>query len=248
MNNTAKVDNLSDYGIENIRLNAPYYLIGADTVQVPDSTISQSDLIRQKHLANTFSGLTWSLNYHTARLQTSIGGSWNTYTGNHFGSVIWSQFTANSEINHEWYRSKALKTDFNIYTKAEYLLAPNLHVPGPIYNTGEFIIPLKVLMTTNAILPRSIHLTFLTKSWFIVRSGNANQNIYASVSVANREPNRDNFVDADPTKPAPTPERLYDAEAGYTYNNSNVSLSNHIICITTTSLHSQGLLMMLVHR
>ena len=31
--------------------------------------------------------------------------------------------------------------------------------------------------------------------------------------------------DADPTKPAPTPERLYDAEAGYTYNNSHVSLS-----------------------
>ena len=32
-------------------------------------------------------------------------------------------------------------------------------------------------------------------------------------------------MDADPTKPTPTPERLYDAEAGYTYNNSHVSLS-----------------------
>ena len=35
-------DKLSDYGIESIYLNAPFYLIGNDTIQAPDSTISHS--------------------------------------------------------------------------------------------------------------------------------------------------------------------------------------------------------------
>ena len=217
-------DKLSDYGIENIRLNAPFYLIGNDTIQTPDSTISQSDLIRQKHLANTFSGLTWSLNYHTARLKSSIGGSWNTYDGNHFGRVIWSQFTGNTEINHEWYRSKALKTDFNIYAKAEYLLATNLHAWADLQYR-------RVYYSIDGIDDDQRDITQQhTFNFFNPKAGlsidlNTNQSMYFSLSVASREPNRDNFVDADPSKPAPTPERLYDVEAGYTYNNSHVSLN-----------------------
>ncbi|MEI6680548.1 MAG: TonB-dependent receptor, partial [Mariniphaga sp.] len=51
------------------------------------------------------------------------------------------------------------------------------------------------------------------------------QTIYTSLSVANREPNRDNFVDADPTKPIPQPERLYDAEAGYSLGTNHISFT-----------------------
>ena len=117
-----------DYGIEPLRINMPYYLIGNDTIATPDSTISKSDLIRQKHLANTFTGISWALNYHTKHLQSSLGGSLNTYTGNHFGRVIWAQFAANSEINHEWYRSKASKNDFNVFFKTEYALSEKFNL------------------------------------------------------------------------------------------------------------------------
>ncbi|MEI6062436.1 MAG: TonB-dependent receptor, partial [Bacteroidota bacterium] len=120
--------NLADYGIEPVRTNSPYYLAGADTIRTPDSTISVSDLIRQKHLANTFTGMTWSLNYHVSHLQTSLGGSWNNYIGNHFGRVTWSQFAGNSEINHEWYRSKAVKKDINLFTKTEYSVNEDLSI------------------------------------------------------------------------------------------------------------------------
>ena len=46
------------------------------------------------------------------------------------------------------------------------------------------------------------------------------QRIYVSFAVANREPNRDNFVDADPNHPVPRPETLFDYEAGYNINAS----------------------------
>jgi iron complex outermembrane receptor protein len=217
-------DDLADYGIDAVRTNSPYYVIDSDTIQTPDSIISYSDLIRQKHLANAFTGLTWSLNYHTERLQTSFGGSWNTYSGNHFGRAIWAQFTGNSEINHEWYRSKSLKNDFNIFAKTEYALTSKLTTwvdlqYRTIYYKLDGIDDDQRAITQNH-----------TFNFFNPKAGasyhlSANQNIYASVSVANREPNRDNFVDSDPAQPVPQPERLYDTEAGYSFSTNHVSIN-----------------------
>lgn len=217
-------DKLADYGIDPMRTNSPFYVIGTDTIMTPDSTISTSDLIRQKHLANTFTGLTWALNYHIDRLQSSIGGSWNTYSGNHYGRVIWSQFTGNSEINHEWYRSKALKNDFNVFAKTEYALTPNL-------NTWVDLQYRRIYYSIDGIDDgqRNISQNH-TYNFFNPKAGvsyqlSTKQTIYTSLSVANREPNRDNFVDADPTKPIPQPERLYDAEAGYSLGTNHISFT-----------------------
>jgi iron complex outermembrane recepter protein len=217
-------DNLADYEIDPIKINYPFYMIGNDTIPTPDSTISTSDLIRQKHLANTFSGITWAINYHIDKLQSCIGGSWNTYSGNHFGRVTWSQFTANSEINHEYYRSKALKNDFNIFAKMEYSVTDKLHAWmdlqfRSIYYSIDGIDDDQRDITQ--------HHTF---NFFNPKAGATyniavNQNIYASFSVANREPNRDNFVDSDPSKPSPTSETLYDAEAGYSYNTNKIGVN-----------------------
>jgi iron complex outermembrane receptor protein len=49
----------------------------------------------------------------------------------------------------------------------------------------------------------------------------SNQKIYASFAVSNREPSRKNFTDADPAKPTPKPEQLFDYEAGYEFTNPN---------------------------
>ncbi len=217
-------DNLADYGIDPIRTNSPFYIIGSDTILTPDSTISTSDLIRQKHLANTFTGITWSMNYHIDRLQSSFGGSWNTYDGNHFGRVIWSQFTGNSEINHEWYRSKALKNDFNIFAKTEYALTSRL-------NTWIDLQYRRIYYSIDGIDDDQRDITQNhTYNFFNPKAGvsyqlSAKQNIYASISIANREPNRDNFVDADLTQPVPQPEKLYDFEAGYSISTNNVSIN-----------------------
>ncbi len=217
-------DELEAYGIEPIRINAPYYVTGEDTILTPDSLIRISDLIRQKQLANTFTGFTWSFNYHINRLQSSIGGSWNTYTGNHFGRVIWSQFAGNSEINHEWYRSKALKNDFNIFVKTEYAVTDKLNTWLDLQYRG-------ISYTIDGIDDDSRNITQKhTFNFFNPKAGfsfklNGKQSIYTSLSIAGREPNRDNFVDADPLKPAPRPETLYDAEAGYAISSDWFSIN-----------------------
>jgi iron complex outermembrane receptor protein len=220
-------DDLEDYGIDPIVTNSPYYLINADTIYTPDGFISTSDLIRQKQLANTFTGLTWSMNYHINRLQSSVGGSWNTYTGNHFGTVIWSQFAGKIEINHEWYRSQALKKDFNVFVKTEYALTELLH-------TWIDLQYRRIYYSIDGIdddirdITQNHTFNFFNPKAGISYQPSEKQNIYASLSVANREPNRDNFVDADQSKPLPAKETLYDAEAGYMFSSNRLAFTANV--------------------
>jgi len=220
-------DWLSAYGISPIKINSPFYITDNDTISTPDSTISISDLVRRKQLANTFTGLTWSMNYHTGRLKSSFGGSWNTYTGNHFGTVIWSQFAGNADINHEWYRSQAIKRDLNIFIKTEYSINHNL---------GTWI-DLQVRRINYSIdgidddtrnITQDHNFNFFNPKVGLTYSLNTNHSTYASFSIANREPNRDNFVDADPSRPVPQPETLFDTEAGYTFASNRFSFSTNL--------------------
>jgi len=57
---------------------------------------------------------------------------------------------------------------------------------------------------------------------------NSGKRLYASFSVANREPNRSNFIDADPTLAPPNFETLYDYEAGYTITQNNFQVGANI--------------------
>ena len=217
-------DELSYYNIEPVRTDAPYYVTGADTTLTPDGVIHTSDLIRQQQLANTFTGVTWSLNYLYNKLQSSFGGSWNTYTGDHYGNVIWMQFSGNSEINHEWYSNQGLKKDFNIFVKTQYVLNEKLnawvdlqyrHINYSIVGSDKENRNITQNHLFNFFNPK-IGLSYLLT---------AKQNVYISLAIANREPNRDNYVDADPLKPMPQPETLYDFEGGYSYKTSRISFA-----------------------
>jgi iron complex outermembrane receptor protein len=53
---------------------------------------------------------------------------------------------------------------------------------------------------------------------------NKENNVYASYSIANREPNRSNYTD-NSTSAQPKPERLYDTEIGYRFQSPRFSAS-----------------------
>lgn len=215
-------DDLADYGI------VPDKSFDANENKAADTVTARStDLVRQKHLANTFTGITWSLNYHLNRLQSSLGGSWNTYEGNHFGKVIWSEYTGNIEPGHEWYRSKALKNDFNIFVKTEFGLTEKLNTWVDLqYRKIDYSID-GIDDDTRDITQNHVF-NFFNPKVGISYQVSEKQNTYASISRANREPNRDNFVDANPSQPVPQHETLYDAESGYSLNTSRVSLNANL--------------------
>jgi iron complex outermembrane receptor protein len=217
-------DDLAAYGILTDKAFGSNKGIAHLSISEADSSINSTDLIRQKHLANSFTGLTWSLNYQGSRFHSSVGGSWNTYTGNHFGRITWSEYTGNFEPYHEWYRSKALKNDFNVFAKTEFALTKKLNSWVDLqYRIIQYSIN-GIDDDTRDITQKHIF-NFFNPKIGVSYEFSGKQNAYASVSVSNREPNRDNFVDADPAKPFPHPETLYDAEAGYTFKGSRFSFS-----------------------
>jgi len=220
-------EDFEDYGIAPIRLPGNYYLSGSDTISVPDSLLASGDLIRRKWLDNDFAGITYALSFDKGKFQSSVGGSWNTYTGRHFGRVIWSEFPGSFPYDYEWYRNKARKKDFNMYAKTSYALNKKISILADlqIRNITYWI---DGIDDDSRNISQDHDFTFFNPKAGIYYTVNESNSLYASVAIASREPNRDNFVDADLTKELPSPETLYDAELGYTLQTDKLSLGSNL--------------------
>jgi iron complex outermembrane recepter protein len=182
-----------------------------------DTTIASTDLIRQKWLDNYFYGATYALNYNPAgaRFSATLGGGWNRYDGDHFGEVIWARFASSSEIGQRYYQGDARKTDFNIFTKANYQLTPALSLFGDIqYRTIGYALAGTDDNQRN--VTQQAHYQFLNPKAGITYAVSEQQQVYASYAVGNREPARSDFVDRKGSA-EPQPETLYNLEAGYRF-------------------------------
>lgn len=184
---------------------------------VGGTTVSRTDLIRRKWLDNDFYGVTFSGTYNRETSEFTFGGGYNVYDGNHFGRVIWARNAGDSEMDHEWYRGTGLKKDFNLFAKYNYELAENLNVFADFQYR-------KIDYTIDGVdddlrdLTQEHHFEFFNPKVGIFYQMSDKQSWYANFARANREPNRDNYVDADPNGKKPTFETLNDFELGYKYN------------------------------
>jgi iron complex outermembrane receptor protein len=176
---------------------------------------SISDLVRRKWLDNDFYGFTYSLNYLKDKLSFNLGGGWNNYYGEHYGNVIWARNFSNGDPNHQYYYSDGNKSDFNVFGKVGYQFtrALNLfadlqyrHIDHEMDGEDDDHRDITQHHTFNFVNP---------KAGFNVTL-NDNNSFYGFWGVAQREPNRDDFVDADPGRPLPVSEKMLDYELGYT--------------------------------
>ena len=190
--------------------------------------LSSTDLVRQKWLDNQFGGITLSLNYETKKINASFGGSASRYVGNHFGNVIWVRNAQNLDVANEYYRSKSIKDEANIYAKITSELVDNLYLMTDLqyriisYNmrgTSD-----KYNSNTNAMtdITQSHPFNFFNPKLGLTYNLNKNNEVYISHSIANREPNRSNYTDAGTTD-LPVSERLFDTELGYRFQSQRFS-------------------------
>jgi iron complex outermembrane receptor protein len=189
--------------------------------------IKKTDLIRRKWLDNDFYGMIFSLSYKKGKSSLSIGGGANLYDGHHFGRVIWAKIAGDAKYDHEWYRGTGLKKDDNIYARYNYQLSEKLNATVDLqyryinYDIGGIDDNLRNITQHHKY-------NFFNPKFGLFYSPGVNQESYLSFSRANREPNRDNFVDADPTGKQPTFETLNDFELGYNFKSSNMMLGTNL--------------------
>ena len=204
----------SDYQLENA-------VIGTDT-------ITTTDLIRRRFLDNHFYGFTFGLNFdNKTRIQATVGGAFNYYDGNHYGEIIWSKVAVQFDKNYRWYENEGNKTDANIYAKMSFQATGKLNLYGDLQYRR---IGYRIAGIDNDLRDISqdhVYSFFNPKFGAFLNVDDRNQ-AYLSFAVGNREPNRSTLTDANPARPYPTSERLYNAEAGYKFRSRNFSADANV--------------------
>ncbi|PWT78471.1 MAG: TonB-dependent receptor [Bacteroidetes bacterium] len=165
----------SDYGL-------PNFVKGADT-------ITTTDLTRQRWLDNYFYGGIFSLQYKKNKTQWTIGGGWDRYNGQHYGTITWAQ-EGGVPLGYRYYQEPADKTDMNIYAKLQQDLSDHWTAFLDMqYRHIRYIIDgfddnpaIKVDQKYQFFNPKAgIH--YFNHGW----------QAFLSYSLGNHEPNRDDF-------------------------------------------------------
>lgn len=186
-------------------------------------TIKKTQLIRRKNLDNHFGGAVFSLRHKTDRLDATVGGAINRYYGKHFGEVLWVEnYIGHLDPDQHYYDSYGSKNDYNIYAKATYEVAHGLNIYGDVqfrhihYKIGGQNDEWDDIAGTMQQLNVNEHFNFFNPKVGLFYDVNSHHKVYASFSVAHREPTRNNYTDASFRK-NPVAERMFDYEAGYQY-------------------------------
>lgn len=197
---------------ENYKKDREFADYQLENLVIAEDTITSTDLIQQKWLDNDFYGLTFSMQYKKGKSDIIFGGAASQYEGEHFGKVIWSEFSGAGEKDHEWYFNKGIKTDGNIFAKFSYQLLPNLTLFEDVqvryidYSVDGIHDDLRdISMETSY--------TFFNPKLGLFFEPTKRSELFASVAVAHREPSRRNYVD-DTEGKVPSPEKLTDYELG----------------------------------
>lgn len=191
-------------------------------------TYKKSNLIRQKLVDSDFGGGVFSLNHRSKRLDATIGGGFNHYTNDHYGKVLWvKSYIGELSPDHEYYRNTGRKTDGNIYAKANYNLFGGLNLYADLQYR---YIRYKINGTSDAWDWREGHeepqtlnicedFNFFNPKTGVFWQIDPRHKAYTSLSVAQKEPSRNNYTDGLIAQ-LPKPEKMLDYELGYHYHSS----------------------------
>lgn len=172
-----------------------------------NTTISNTDIVRQLWLDNDYYGQIASLQYKSNKNEVNIGGGWNVYDGNHFGQVIWAQ--TGFPKDYRWYDLDAKKTDQNLYTKwqhsfnSKWQLFADIQYRRVDYKINGF--------RNNPTFTVDRSFDFLNPKAGLSYSFNGLQ-AYMSYAMGNKEPNRDDYEAG--ILEQPKHETLHDFELG----------------------------------
>ncbi|APQ17044.1 TonB-dependent receptor [Maribacter hydrothermalis] len=187
-------------------------------ITVDGEEVNTTDVIRRRWLDNDFYGTVFSANYKKDKLDLIIGGGFNTYEGDHFGEVIWARYASNSSFQDRYYDDSSSKTDFNVYTKANYQLTDQLSLYGDLqYRTVGY----KANGEETGLVDDTFN--FFNPKAGLTFDFNANNNFYFSYAAASREPNRNDYESGNPK-----PEKLNDFELGWRYVSADVQVNTNL--------------------
>jgi len=191
-------------------------------VDADGNKVEKSDLIRLKNNDNDFGGGMFNVRYQSRVLSLVAGGAANWHRGNHFGQIKWVRnYVGPINPLQQYYYNTGRKFDSNFFVRADYDIVGGLsayadlqfrHIHYTIDGVSD-----NYDWNTGGMARLNLHRDwnfFNPKLGLAYNAGG--HRVYASWSVAHKEPTRDNFTDSDPLH-YPDAERMFDYELGYSY-------------------------------
>lgn len=180
-----------------------------------------TDLIRRRWLRNHFAGMTFSLIRDWEKLRLRWGGAYHYYDGEHFGEIVWLENSFGIDHLDRYYTNKAYKNDANSFIKLDYSMNKKTRLYLDLQGRYVAYSALGPDNDQRMIQVDTAMLVFNPKAGVSYRLNNSNR-IYFSYAVGNREPTRNDFIDALPGV-TPKPEQMHDLELGYERSGSKIS-------------------------
>jgi iron complex outermembrane receptor protein len=196
---------------EEYHQDQPLAELGMADIIIRDTTIQAMDVVIRKWLDNKFYGGTFAFHYNKDKHAITVGGAFNQYGhAKHFGTIEWAEFSQAIFPQQHYYEGRSQKNDFNVYGKWNYTFLENLNgfldvqYRAVTYSTSgirDDQSPYAVDENFNFFNPKA-GLSYLLGSGLL----------YTSYAIANREPNRNDYLD---NEVKPKPERLQNLELGW---------------------------------
>lgn len=207
---------LSEYGL------APF-------TDADGNLIKKTDLVRLKNNDNDFGGGIVNVAFRDGGLALVGGAGVNWHRGIHFGQVDWVRnYVGPIDPLQEYYHNTGRKFDANVFVRGDYAFTDKWssfidlqyrHIDYSILGASDNY-DWNIGGMANLDIRRKWNF-FNPKLGLAFTSGG--HRAYASFSIANKEPTRDNFTDSDPSR-YPVAERLFDYELGYSFSHSIFSV------------------------
>lgn len=182
----------------------------------------KSDLTRKKLMENDLYGVVASINYdNKSNYKATLGGGWNKYVGDHWGEVLWTKDKVNTFYpGYEYYRNRAWKSDFNIYTKESWTFLPglNAYIDLQYRHVGyRMQDPRDYYINEDRTKGYWAHddFDFFNPKFGINYQLDSHNRLYASYAISHKEPTRNDYQDNEVQHLKA--EKLQDVEFGYRY-------------------------------
>jgi iron complex outermembrane receptor protein len=201
--------------------DAAFSTYGFEPIIVDGEEINSTDLVQRKWLDNDFYGTTFSVLKHFDKVNLIIGGALSKYDGDHFGEVKWAEY-GSQMIDERFYDNTGMKTDFNIFAKADVTLTDQWSLFGDLQyryvnyevaGIDEGPLPISIEDQNNFFNPKFGVNYFLDKS-----------NFYLSYAKGHKEPKRADYLANNNVKP----ESLDDFELGWQYDADKFRLKTNL--------------------
>lgn len=193
-----------------------------EPIEIGGEIINTTDLIRRRWLDNDFYVVNANVNYKKKKLDVITGAFYSYYDGDHFGEVIWAQFSGGSQIRDRYYYGNGKKREITIFSKASYKINNNWSIYGDLQ---ERLVSYKTSGLTSDRIPLEVdeNYNFFNPKAGISYKFDKNNQLYLSYGKANREPRRSDYENG-----VTTPENLDDYELGWRFSSDKTKISTNI--------------------